>query len=40
MLLACVSGAGGALTPMIVSEPPSHDFLWVTGLRQKENVII
>jgi hypothetical protein len=39
-LLACISAAGDALTPMVISGPPFHDSLWATGLHQDEDVMI
>jgi hypothetical protein len=39
-LLACVSAAGDALTPMIISGPPIRDSLWSKGLRQNEGAMI
>jgi hypothetical protein len=35
-LLACVSAAGDALTPMIISQAPVRDSLWSRSLRQDE----
>jgi hypothetical protein len=39
-LLACVSAAGDALTPMIISQTPVRDSLWRQGLRQDEDVMV
>jgi hypothetical protein len=39
-LLACVSAAGDALTPMVISGPPFHNSLWAIGPRRDEDVII
>jgi hypothetical protein len=39
-LLACVSAAGDALTPMVISGPPIRDSLWTKGLRQDEDAMV
>jgi hypothetical protein len=39
-LLACVSAAGDALTPMIISGPVIRDSLWAMGLRQDEDAMV
>jgi hypothetical protein len=38
-ILACVSAAGDALTPMIISGMPIRDSLWEQGLRQDEDAM-
>jgi hypothetical protein len=38
--MACVSVAGDALTPMVISGPPIRDSLWVMGSRQDEDVMV
>jgi hypothetical protein len=37
-LLACVSGAGDFLTPMVISGAAIRDSIWRTGLQQNEDV--
>jgi hypothetical protein len=39
-LLACVSAASDALTPMIISGMPIGDSLWEQGLREDEDAMI
>jgi hypothetical protein len=39
-LMACVSAAGDALTPMVISGPPIRDSLWALGLRRDEDVMV
>jgi hypothetical protein len=39
-LLACVSAAGDALTPMVSSGAEIPDSIWRTRLRQNEDVLL
>jgi hypothetical protein len=39
-LLACVSAAGDALTPMLITTNPIRDCLWSRSLRQDEDVMV
>ncbi len=39
-ILTCVSAAGDALTPLLITKHTIKDSLWETGLRQDEDVMI
>jgi hypothetical protein len=39
-LLPCISAAGDALTPLLITTSPMPDTLWSHGLRQDENALI
>jgi hypothetical protein len=39
-LLACISAAGDALTPMVISGMAIQDSLWQNDLRQDEDAMI
>jgi hypothetical protein len=39
-LLACVSAAGDAITPMLITTTSIHASLWSRGLRQNEDVMV
>jgi hypothetical protein len=39
-LLACISAAGDAMTPMLITSSPIRESLWSRGLRQNEDVMV